>query len=99
MLGKAAALAAVLAGAALLLWRRAGGARPAPAADPAQGSPGGVREAKAAVDRHSEDHRGIEIGLELDSSATRARSPGPASVAAQSPGMRLSSLDDLARAA
>ena len=53
LLGKAAALAAVLAGAALLLWRRAGGARPAPAADPAQGSPGGVREAKAAVDRHA----------------------------------------------
>ena len=65
VLGKAVALAAVLAGAALLLWRRAGGARPAPAADPAQGSPGGVVEAAAAVDRHAEDHRGIETGPEL----------------------------------
>ncbi len=99
VLGKAVALAAVLAGAALLLWRRAGGARPAPAADPAQGSPGGVVEAAAAVDRHAEDHPGIETAPEPDSAATRARSPGPASVAAQSPGMRLSSLDDLARAA
>jgi hypothetical protein len=99
LLGKAAALAAVLAGAALLLWHRAGGAHPAPAADPAKGSPGEVVEAKAAVDRHPQDHRGIEIGLKLDSSATRAQSPGPASVAVQSPGMRLGSVDDLARAA
>jgi hypothetical protein len=98
-LGKAAALAAVLAGAALLLWRSGGGARPAPAVDPARGSPGGVREAGGLVERPVEDRPGIEIDPELDSAASRARSREPVRATAQAPGIRLSSVDDLARAA